>query len=186
MRIAIVLAAAAVASLPFVHPALADDGTGVHVGVGAGPNGVGVGAGAGINGTGVSTGAGIDGNGVHAGAAAGSGAYGNGNGYYLDGRYYSGEYRPREMTSASYTYSTGYDGSGHRRYGYGEGHSDSGGRGWSPRNSGYTGGGATGETTYSSYGYGYGYGSGSSCGCDPCSRGGLFGHGGFLGTGLFR
>jgi hypothetical protein len=33
--------------------------------------------------------------------------------------------------------------------------------------------------------YGYGGGCGGGCGCDPCG-GGLFGRGGFLGTGLFR
>lgn len=179
MRIAIALAVVAVGSLFLARPALADDGTGIHVGAGAGPNGVGVGAGAGINGTGVSTGAGIGANGAYVGADAGRGAYNNSGGYYLDGRYYPGTYDRTTMQPASYTYSTGgYYNSGYSSgYSYGNGY---GSRGWNARNSGYTG---SSSNTYS--GYSSGYGSSSNCGCDPC-RSGLFGHGGFLGTGLFR
>jgi hypothetical protein len=89
-------------------------------------------------------------------------------------------YAPGYRTTYGYaapTYS-GYTGSTYAMPAYGTGYSTGYATGYAP-------------ATYASYGsyagstYGYsGYGHYNPC-CDPC-RGGLFGNGGFLGTGLFR
>jgi hypothetical protein len=205
MRIAFVIAAVAIGTMGvFASSARADD-TGAGVGVGVGPGGVGVNAGAGIGGTGASTGANVGPGGVGVGANVGQNAYSSGGYYYNGQRYdsntpgynpnmigtgYNTGYYNNQMYGTGYNtgYAGGYSSGGYSSGGYmqptaysmGSGYYGAHGRMWNPHNSGYTGG----ATYFSESNLG-------GCGCqpvrcDPCARGGLFGNGGFLGTGLFR